>query len=162
MQHVLVLLAIREPLLVIVVMVYGKIPSMVVVRIMIMNYDYDNSNHDNDYFVFHTLLYYHYPLETLMCPADNGWVGAANQVVIRDCPPGYKGTRTRRCNAQGVWNAPNESGCEEVRCPAFGEWSSMLMGEVQVRVCETGGFALLTCGENGEWEGSPSVCCTYK
>ena len=100
-------------------------------------------------------------LETLMCPAENGWVGAANQVVIRDCPPGYRGTRTRRCNSQGVWSPPNESGCEEVRCPAFGEWVSMLMGEVQVRVCESGGFALLTCGENGEWEGSPSVCCMY-
>lgn len=145
MQHVPVPLVTREPSLAIVVTVCGKILFMAVVCSTFNHYHFTN-----------------YPLETLMCPADNGWVGAANQVVIRDCPPGYKGTRTRRCNAQGVWNAPNESGCEEVRCPAFGEWSSMLMGEVQVRVCETGGFALLTCGENGEWEGSPSVCCMFK
>lgn len=46
----------------------------------------------------------------------------------------------------------------EIRCPAFGEWESRLAGEVQVRPCDTG-YAILTCGDDGTWEGDPNICC---
>lgn len=60
---------------------------------------------------------------------------------------------------QGVWGEADESACEEIRCPAFDGWEEMGVGEVQVRPCEKG-FAILTCGADGQWEGSPNVCCT--
>ena len=100
-----------------------------------------------------------FTVETLMCPEENGWTGAAGTLVTRNCPYGYRGTRTRRCSIQGVWGEADESACEEIRCPAFDGWEEMGVGEVQVRPCEKG-FAILTCGADGQWEGSPNVCCT--
>lgn len=99
-------------------------------------------------------------IDTLMCPEEDGWVGAAGTVVTRDCGIGYRGTRTRRCSIQGVWSPADESNCEEIRCPGFDVWEEAGVKEVQVHPCEGGGFAILTCGLDGEWEGNPTMCCT--
>lgn len=47
---------------------------------------------------------------------------------------------------------------EEIWCPAFGEWESRRAGEVQVRTCD-GGYSILTCNYDGQWEGDPDACC---
>ena len=47
---------------------------------------------------------------------------------------------------------------EEIWCPAFGEWESRRAGEVQVRTCD-GGYSILTCNYDGQWEGDPNACC---
>ena len=77
------------------------------------------------------------------CKEDMGWPKTpANQTEFLPCPDNIRGSQTRRCRNDGVWEDINSIGCYG-SCPAYGRFSVTLSGTTGEVKCEHGGGRIL-------------------
>ncbi|XP_047481240.1 LOW QUALITY PROTEIN: sushi, von Willebrand factor type A, EGF and pentraxin domain-containing protein 1-like [Penaeus chinensis] len=102
----------------------------------------------------------------------NGTTYSFGDVVSYTCNPGFviRGVSNRTCQDDGIWTGEHPE-CEVIKCPNLhagpnGQVTSHLgnyMPTNQISfACEEGylmdGPPVLTCGGDGEWDGSPPAC----